>query len=65
MVKNGRVEIGKSPSVVSGKCATTIVSGEAIRYGEIDQIPDLEKLAASLDNMVGLDLKKQTQANTS
>ena len=34
LVKEGRVRIGKTPSVVSGKPAARVVNGEALAAGE-------------------------------
>lgn len=36
MVKNGRVEVGKTPSVHSGEPSEMIKSGEAITFNEED-----------------------------
>lgn len=36
MVKNGRVEVGKTPSVLSGKPSEMIKKGEAITKDEKD-----------------------------
>lgn len=34
MIKNGRVEVGKTPSEVSGKKSETIKKGSAVRIDE-------------------------------
>ena len=54
MTKTGRVEVGKTPSTVSGKPSEKIEQGEAIRRGEEKKLqdPDLERMkqaAAQVD----------------
>lgn len=43
MIKNAKVEIGKTPSVVSGKPSEAIVNGEAVRKDEIKIIKKANK----------------------
>ena len=46
MTKNGRVQVGSTPSVVSGKPATKIVQGEPVRGSEKPVDPGLRKAAS-------------------
>jgi len=48
MTKTGNIEIGKTPSVVTGEPATAIEAGEPIKKGEQPVDPGLVKLANSL-----------------
>lgn len=53
MIKNGKVEIGKTPSAVSGKTATRLVDGEPVRRHEQTNDPGLKKLAS----LIQVDMK--------
>lgn len=46
VTKNGRVEEGKTPSVISGKPCTEIVQGEPVCRGEEKELvdPGLERV---------------------
>lgn len=46
MTKTGRVQTGKTPSVVSGLPSTKIVEGEPVRKGEKPVDAGLKKLAS-------------------
>lgn len=46
MIKNGRVEVGKTPSVVSGEKSQSICEGEPVRRYERPVDPGLRKLAS-------------------
>lgn len=48
MTKTGRVNIGKTPSVVSGKPSTKVVDGEPVRKKEHANDPGLKKLASMI-----------------
>ena len=48
MIKTGKVEIGKTPSVVSGKRSTKLREGEPVRKQEKPTDPGLKKLASAL-----------------
>ena len=48
MIKTGRIEVGKTPSVVSGKPSTKLRDGEPVRKFERLDDPGLKKLAAVL-----------------
>jgi hypothetical protein len=49
MTKHGKVEVGKTPSVVSGRPATKIEDDEPVRKGEQPADAGLKKLASILD----------------
>lgn len=49
MIKDGKVKVGKTPSVVSGKPSNTIKEGEPIRKDEKPVDPGLKKLAAAIE----------------
>jgi hypothetical protein len=46
MIKNGRIEIGKTPSVVTGACSTRILEGEPVGDHEHPNDPEFRKLAS-------------------
>ena len=48
MIKTGKVETGKTPSVVSGRPSEKIVSGEPVADREKPVDPGLKKLAAAI-----------------
>ena len=48
MIKHGQVVTGETPSVVGGRPATDIVSGEPVVKGETLRDPGLVKLAEAL-----------------
>lgn len=48
MTKNGRVEVDRTPSIVSGERATDIVDSEPVVAGEQPADPGLAKLASAL-----------------
>lgn len=48
MVKNGRVEVGKTPAG-DGKPCDKIVRGEPVRKGTKKEVSDFDKLASALD----------------
>lgn len=47
MIKTGRVQPGKTPSVVSGRPSTEIVDEEPVLHGERPVDPGLKKLAST------------------
>ncbi len=49
MIKDGKVKIGKTPSVVSGKPAQVIKEGEPVRKDEQPTDPGLKKLASAIE----------------
>lgn len=49
MTKHGKVEVGKTPSVVSGRPSTKIEDGEPVRKDEQPVDAGLRKLASVLD----------------
>jgi len=49
MIKDGKVEVGRTPSVVSGKPSQEVKEGEPICRGEKPEDPGLKKLASVLD----------------
>jgi hypothetical protein len=49
MIKNGKIELGKTPSAVTGKPSKILQDGEPIRKGEKLVDPGLTKLAAALE----------------
>ncbi len=46
MTKTGRVEVGVTPSVVSGKKSTKLVDGEPVRGDEKPTDPGMKKAAS-------------------
>lgn len=48
MIKTGKVELGKTPSVVSGLPSTKLVEGEPVRKDEKPTDPGLKKLASEV-----------------
>jgi hypothetical protein len=51
MQKNGRVEIGKTPSVVSGKKSARLIEGEAVCAKEKPVDPGMKKLASFIGDL--------------
>lgn len=50
MTKTGKVEAGKTPSIVSGKPSKKIVKGEALAEGEKDKA-SMEKLSRAVGKL--------------
>lgn len=50
MLKTGQVQVGKTPSVVSGERSTAVVEGEPVSGDERTEDPGLKKLAKALDS---------------
>ena len=50
MLKTGQVQVGKTPSVVSGERSTAVVDGEPVSDAERPEDPGLKKLAKALDS---------------
>lgn len=55
MIKTGNIEIGRTPSVVSGQPSKTVKDGEPVAANENAVDPGLVKLAASLEDTVNVD----------
>lgn len=50
MIKHGKVEVGHTPSVVSGLPSEKLVKGEPVGNRERPTDPGLKKLAAALQD---------------
>lgn len=57
MIKNGRIETGKTPSVVSGKRSDRIENGEPVAGDEHPYDGNLKKAASQIE-------QEQEQENT-
>jgi len=49
-IKTGRIELGKTPSSVSGQPSVAVVDSEPVALGETATDPGLKKLGSLLSN---------------
>jgi hypothetical protein len=49
IIKTGRIEVGKTPSVVTGFVSTLIVDGEPVKKDEKPVDSEFKKLASLID----------------
>ena len=49
IIKNGRIEVGKTPSVVTGDVSTLIIEGEPVKKDEKPTDPEFRKLASLIE----------------